>query len=213
MQTFFLICALGGSTILVCQFVMTLIGLGGDGGDFELGTQDAGLHVHAMSDTNAETPAQDGHVPLNSEQLGSESQHGTNWLFGVLTFRTVVTFIAFFGLTGMLGTSAGWGLPATLFAAVAAGAAAVYGVQSILRMMHNLRADGTAQIQRAVGMPGTVYLSVPGANNGAGKIHLVLQNRTLEVEAVTAADKLPAGARVVVTRVLGPDRVEVAAAE
>ena len=37
-----------------------------------------------------------------------------------------------------------------------------------------------------------------------------LQNQLIELQAMTAADRLPVGATVMVTGVLGPDTVEVA---
>jgi len=53
-------------------------------------------------------------------------------------------------------------------------------------------------------------LSVPPHKTGAGKVHLNLQNRTVEYLAMTAEDRIPTGAQVTVTDVLGPDTVEVA---
>ncbi|HEV7224595.1 MAG TPA: hypothetical protein VGN42_17935, partial [Pirellulales bacterium] len=56
---------------------------------------------------------------------------------------------------------------------------------------------------------GTVYLRVPANKAGVGKVHLNLQNRTMEYEALTAQAELPVGAKVVVVNVAGPDTVEV----
>ena len=78
-----------------------------------------------------------------------------------------------------------------------------------LRAIKRLRADGTARIDRAVGTTGTVYLRVPSARAGAGKVHLALQNRTVEYRAVTAGDELPTGKPIKVVAVVGADTVEV----
>ena len=64
----------------------------------------------------------------------------------------------------------------------------------------------------AVGKIGTVYLRVPGRRGGAGKVHLNVQNRTVEYLAMTDADELPTGSRVSVVAVVSPDTVEVIAA-
>ena len=85
-------------------------------------------------------------------------------------------------------------------------------MQQIYRATSRLRADGTVRIDHAVGLPGTVYLGIPGEGRGWGKIQLMLQNRTMEYEASTPAQPLPTGTQIVVTRVVGPDRVEVHAA-
>ena len=63
---------------------------------------------------------------------------------------------------------------------------------------------GAKCIERALGREGVVYLSVPAHNEGCGKIHLTLQNRTIEIDAVTSGQRLATGSSVVVTSVLWP---------
>jgi hypothetical protein len=82
-----------------------------------------------------------------------------------------------------------------------------------MRTLHRLKADGTVRIERAVGQPGTVYLSIPGQKAGMGKVTLRLQNRTVECQAVTPNQPLATGSKIVVTAVLGPDTVEVVTAD
>ncbi|MDX1962853.1 MAG: hypothetical protein SFX18_06855 [Pirellulales bacterium] len=211
----FLFCAIIGGTILVCQFALTLMGLSGaEGSDFDLHTDGLG-DASLSGDGHLDHPG--GNGGLGGDAHGGQGhdsgheQHGSSWFFGVLTFRTVVTFIAFFGLIGMVGTSAGWPQLQTLVVAVGSGLMSMYGVQYLLRLAHRLRADGTVHIQRAVGQPAIVYLTIPPKNSGLGKVQVVLQNRTMEYDAMTPHEKLPTGTRVLVTRVLGADRVEVAA--
>ncbi len=205
MDTFFLICALLGGTVLVCQFAMTLLGMGDHGGDFD----------HAGSESFADHT----HTPAGTDPA-ADAAHGSTWLFGVLTFRTLVAATAFFGLAGKAALAADLEMLPSVLIALAAGVAAMYGVHALMQGMTRLTSDGTVHIERAVGRPGTVYLTIPGSTGsggtgssgpGLGKIHLNLQNRLVEYQA-TSRDKLPTGAKVVVTRVVGPDTVEVEAA-
>jgi hypothetical protein len=85
-------------------------------------------------------------------------------------------------------------------------------VHWMMRTLYNLRASGNVRIDRAVGCAGTVYLNVPGQRGGTGKIHLNLQNRTMEYQALTAGDALPTGANIVIVGVVNSDTVEVALA-
>ena len=78
--------------------------------------------------------------------------------------------------------------------------------------MSRLNLDGTIRIDRAVGSHGTVYLSIPGAKSGAGKVHINQLNRTVEYKAVTSQEPLPTGAKIVVVRIVNADTVEVAPA-
>ena len=198
MENIFTACAVFGGTLLICQTIMTLIGFGADhelGGDHEFGVDHdfAGDHGDA-----GEHPDHGGH-------------HGATWFFGVITFRTVVAAVTFFGLTGMSARTNGIDAVPSLAIALLGGFTAMYAVYWMMRQLHRLHADGSVRIDRAVGMTGSVYLRVPASHQGAGKIQLNLQNRTVELIAWTEQAELPTGASVVVTKVVGPDTVEVVA--
>lgn len=181
-ETIYLGCAIVGGTVLLCQFLMGLAGFGG--------------HADADADT-------DGDAELHGDADAS-------WFIGVLTFRSVIAALTFFGLAGLTAT-ANFHLepPVALACAVLSGLGALVGVSYLMKLLHRLKSDGTARIERAVGLNGTVYLTIPAGKQGAGKVTLNLQNRTVEYQAVTPTGPLPTGAAIVVTAVVGPDTVEV----
>jgi hypothetical protein len=184
METLFLVCAGAGGAFLVLQVLAGALGIGGDHAD--AGHHDFGHHTEAGHD------------------------HGDgNWFLGLLTFRSVCAAVAFFGLGGL--TAGYYGLPDTarMAAAALSGFAALYLVATLMKMLYRLKADGAVRIGHAVGRTGTVYLRVPGQKAGPGKVTLNLQNRTVELEAFTAADELPTGTPIRVVAVLGPSSVEV----
>ncbi len=190
MELFFGVCAVLGGTVLLCQFVLTLIGFDSDADVDDLGGDSAGDVDHDMTDGHGES-------------------HGADWIFGVLTFRTIVAALTFFGLAGLAAHSASMSPLATFAIAIAAGLAAMYGVHWMMQGLFRLRSDGTVRIDRAVGKTGTVYLRVPGQKSGVGKVTVSLQGRTMEYQAMTANDELPTGNRIVVVDVIGRDTVEV----
>lgn len=190
------VAAVIGGTVLGCQFLMTLLGLGHDvpsdmpddvPHDFHFG--------HGGGDADHDVAHDSGH-------------HEASFL-RMITFRTVVAATTFFGLAGLAGSSAELPGELTFVVALAAGAAAMYSVHWLMQSLKRLRSDGTVRIERAVGRAGTVYLRIPAHKAGAGKIQVNVQNRTMEYEAMTAHEPLPVGAKVVVVNVLGPDTVEV----
>ena len=192
METLYTVCAVAGGTLVVCQFLMGLIGAGhhdADGG---------------MDDVSHEV----GH----DHDTGHDAGHGHSWIIGVLTMRTLVAALTCFGLVGLAGVARDWDAPLTLLVALAAGAGAMALVAGLMRALHKLKAEGTARIERAVGTSGTVYLKIPAHKAGVGKVQLNLQNRTVEYQAVTARDELPTGAKIVVVAIVGADTVEVAPA-
>jgi hypothetical protein len=143
---------------------------------------------------------------------GLDAVHGGgDWFLGVLTVKTVVAAVTFFGIGGKIALNSGANEWSALGVAVASGVIALYLVAMLMRSLHGLRADGTARIERAVGRPATVYLRIPGDRAGAGKVHLNLQNRTVEYQAVTAGSELPTGTQVKIIAVVNGDTVEVEA--
>ena len=198
MDTAYLICAVVGSTLIACQFLLTLLGMGGHhdaGGDHDLAGHDAGGH-DAGHDA--------GH---DHDHHGASS--ATTWFLSVLTFRTVTAGMAFFGLTGLLLTQAQAGPEIALAGGIAAGLAALFIVRWLMQNLTRLNIDGTLHIRKAVGAAGTVYLSIPGSKAGAGKVHVTVGGRLVEYKAVTPETDLPTGAKVVVVAVVDQDTVEV----
>jgi len=229
MTVVFVVCTAVGVTVLVLQFLLALVGLGGDalgidvphdfghdlgGADHDFSGADHDLAPGEMhGDADHDGPAAEhgaGHAPFQHSAAG-HAPHGSTWLFQVLSLRTIVAALAFFGLAGLAAEAAECTPWSTLLIAAAAGLGAMYAVYAMLRGMRSLRAEGTARIHRAVGRQATVYLHIPAQQKGAGKIQINLQNRTVEYLATTPGDAIPSGAAVVVTKVLGADTVQVQA--
>ena len=219
MTTLFLLCAAIGGTILVCQAFLTLLGLGGDSLHLDV-PQDVGHDLggdvgHDLGGDMAHDTGGDVHADADAAHAGhgdgghADHPHGSTWTFGVISFRTVVAAMTFFGLAGMATQSSGATPMTTFLVAVGAGLVAMYAVYWLMRCLYTLKSEGTARIERALGLPATVYLTVPPQKSGNGKIHVNLQNRTMEYLAVTAGDSLPSGAKVVVVDIISHDTVEV----
>ncbi|MCS6851683.1 MAG: hypothetical protein NZ700_11010 [Gemmataceae bacterium] len=185
MEMVYLVCAALGGTLLVVQFLLGMAGLGGD-------------HDIEGGDADHDAGQVDGHA-----------EHESQWFVGLLTFRALVSAMTFFGLAGMAAQSRGLSEPVPLGIAVASGAGAMFLVAWLMRLLHSLKAEGNIHIERALGQRAKVYLSIPAQKSGRGKVSLTLQNRLVEVQAITSGDELPTGADVVVVGVINSDTVEV----
>jgi hypothetical protein len=180
MTTLFLTCAALGGGVLILQLVLSLIGIGD------------GHH--------------DGHLP----HVGEDVEAGLQ-LFSV---RALSAGLGFFGVGGLAGLSlaghTALGVVVSLLLGATVGFAAVVAVAAAMRAMLRFEDDGTVRIDGAVGVSGDVYLTIPGGREGVGKVHLPLQNRIVEYQALTLHnDALPTGARILVVDVAGPDTVVV----
>jgi hypothetical protein len=128
----------------------------------------------------------------------------------LLSVRSLAAGTAAFGIGGMGALSLGMPAVLALAPALAAGAVGLIGSSYLMRQVLRLESDGTLRIENAVGSPATVYLSIPAGQRGAGKVHLALQGRTLEIAALTSGDSsLPTGTPVVVVAVIDSETVEV----
>lgn len=197
MTTLFMLCAVLGGTVLFFQFVLTLLGM------FDLGIDmDADIDVGDLSD-----------VSDSGADIGDVAPAGhfsLEWLWSMVSFRTVTAGLTFFGLFGMAMQSAGASPSLQFSTAMVAGLAAFYGVHVIMQAILKMARDSTLQIERAIGEAGTIYLTVPAAKAGTGKVHVVVQGRLEEFQAITPyPDKLVAGAKVVVTGIVDGDTLAV----
>jgi hypothetical protein len=204
MEQFYQLCAILGGTIFVGQFVLSLVGLTGD---HEFSGDAGGDHFDGGSD-HADGG---GHEGGEAHQGGSEAGHdsATWWFVSVLSVRTVVAGLTFFGLAGLAANAAGAQPAGSLAVALMAGVAALYIVAWMMRSLSRLRADGTVRIQNVVGQPAVVYLTIPGHRAGKGKITVTVQSRTMEYDAETEHEPLTTGTAVQIVALVGPDAVEV----
>lgn len=204
MAPFFLICAAVGGVILFCQLVMTVLGFAGDMVDVDVPDDfDGGGDLDLGGDVDA-----GGDIDVDGD-IADVAHHDTSWLAGVLSFRTLVAALTFFGLAGWAAWGAGLSVSMQVVIALAAGAGAMYGVYYMMRTIYSLKSEGTVRVGHTVGRHGTVYLRVPAHESGTGKVQLSVQKRTMEYLAMTPGDELPTGTKVKVVRVITSNTVEV----
>ena len=182
MNEVYLVCAVVGGTIFLCQLVLSLLGMGGE---------------HDFSDT--------GH------DVGHDHGHDHSGAFShIFSLRAIIAPVTFFGLTGIATSKSGMAPMLIAAASFAAGTAGLFVVGLLMSFVYRLQADGTAHIEQALGKTGTVYLTIPPRMGGSGKVTLNVQNRTMEYLAVTSAGELQSGSKIVVVDIVSPDTVAVA---
>ena len=187
----FVYCAVIGGVFLLLQLLMMFIG-SDEGGD--IGDVDGGF---------------DGDI-----DSGDINGHASSSLFfEIFSLRTVASAVTFFGLVGMaVLRSGGTESQAISFGAIA-GMASLYGVYWIYKQLYRLQSSGNQNIQNAIGLPAQVYIPIPAANQGRGKVQFQMQGRIVEYQAVTDDDvKLATGEHVYVHQVVNADTVLVSRA-
>jgi hypothetical protein len=194
----YFICAVFGGTLMVLQLVMMITGVGGDADSSDFG--DSGdVGGDADSDGISDT---DGNSAIG------EHSHTVD-IFKVLSLRTIIAGITFFGLGGLAGLTGGTTKLVSVILAIASGLIAIYFVYYLYLSVANLKSDGSISSKTLVGSFGNVYIKIPASGTGVGKVLVNQQERTMEYEAVTAGNELKAGTPIVVVRIVSPTTVEV----
>ena len=181
----YMVCAIVGGTVFLCQLLLSLLGLG----------HDHDVHLEIAHDAD-----HDAH---------GDGEHGASFL-SKLTLRAIIAALTFFGLSGLAATQGGLNPVLSCAIALAAGIAAMAAVMMLMNMLSKLQSDGTVHIEQTIGLTGKVYLGIPAKKNGMGKVLLNVQDRTMEYLAVSSGDELLTGTEIVVVDVVGPGTLEVA---
>ena len=187
--------AIPATVVMVLQTVLLLVGFAGHDGECD----------HEFSHESAE---------LSHEIDGSDGDHdvhdGAHHVDGLrlFTVRGIVAMLAIGGWTGVALCDAGVGSIMSSAIAIIAGLAALFLAAYVIKLSLKLQDDGNFNIKNAVAHTATVYIPIPPSRNGTGKITMNLQERFVELDAMTDhGEKLPTGAMVQVVSVTDKNEV------
>ena len=159
--------AIGGSAIFAITAIAALFGMGGA----ESGDVDVDM---------------DGEIDIVHPDSGIFD-------FKLISFRSILAFIAMFGWGGVVFGEYGWkGFGIAIACGLVTMVITAYLIMSILK----LQQSGTRANASLVGKKGTVYLAIPAG--GRGKVILDLGDSTREIAAFSEV-ALEKGAPVVTT--------------
>ena len=109
----------------------------------------------------------------------------------IFTVKSITAFLAVGSWAGLLTCTLAsdklqW---LSVIIAIIAGAAAMAVVVLAIRGMMKLQCNGALQSEKLVGMKATVYVAIPSARSGRGKITLNAQGKFMELDAVTDCEE------------------------
>lgn len=176
LQRIFAFIAIPATLVLVVQTVLLLFGVGGGHDD--------------SCDLDG-----DG-IP---DDLESDHDDGLT-LFSV---RGIVSMFCVAGWSGIVFVDFGMGTFEAIILSVICGVAALFGIAYLMKAVLKLQSNGNIELGTAVGKTGQVYIPIPPKGMGRGKINITVQDRFIEVDAITASeDTLKTGEAV---RVISTD--------
>ena len=186
-QVFYCV-AIPATLLLVIQTVLLFLGIGDDSdGDVSSDAPDT-------PDTVSDAPDADA---AETDVAGWDS-------LKLFTLRGIVAFFVTFGWVGVVMDDVGASLFATIPVAFVSGAVVMILLALLFKWLMKLRADGTLDNRNAIGMSCKVYLTIPPARSGEGKVQIMIQGVYSERSAVTDDDApIPTGSEAVVVGVSG----------
>lgn len=189
----FVCIAAPATLVLLIQTVMMFIGIGDDAAD--------GLDsVEILS----EGSIADGDGVFGEDIVEVDADVSGLDGLRIFTVRGIVAFMVVFGWVGLVLDRAGVKLWISLPAAVASGFVMMLILALLMRWVMSLRNDGNIDNRNALGTSGTVYLTVPAARSGTGKVNVLIQGSYVERDAVTdESQPIPTGMEIVVIGISG----------
>lgn len=147
-----------------------------------------------------------GAVGADADHPAGIGDHGHGGL-DLLSVRSIAAAAGFFGLVGFGMMRAGFGFPIVLTAALMSGFGAAVAIASLMRGIRRFEVDKSFDISSALGLQGRVYLGIPANRSGAGKIHLTMHDRLVELAALSSDVAIPSGTEVIVVDTQASDTV------
>ena len=193
----FVCIAAPATLVLIIQTVLMLIGIGDHGFDGDI-----------ADGADVDTDIADGVFGHDAPaaDIGLDGFEGLH-LFSV---RGIIAFFVVFGWVGVALDSTGLNTALILLISAVCGFVMMVLIALLYKWAMSLQSDGTLDIRNALGVSGTVYLTIPAARSSAGKVNLTVQGTYCEYLAVTDSElPIETGKEVTVIGVSGQNTLVV----
>lgn len=160
----FALIAIPSTLVLVVQTVLLLFGIGDD-------------------DIDA-----DG-IDITGNGIGDTPGDGGGDGFALFSIRGIMAMAAVGGWSALAMHNAEIPITLTIICAAALGFVTLVGIAFIMRLASRLQSSGNIVLGYSIGKVGSVYIPIPPNMSGSGKINVTVQERFIEVDAVTPCDR------------------------
>lgn len=116
---------------------------------------------------------------------------------GSFSVRALVGFALGLGWGGFIAFQSGAGVGLSILVGLMLGVIMFFIVAGIMRAIYSLKADGSLNYSSLVGMPGTVYVTIPPRGEPGGQVQVAHPSQMITMPAVQEGDTpLPAMTRI-----------------
>ncbi len=139
---------------------------------------------------------------IDGDASGDHGDVSVDADFHLLSVRSIIAFFTLFGWAGVLLLNSGKAILTTVLLSSVAGFIAMITVAYLLYLFAKLGESGNVDLRDAIFQTGQVYLSIPPAKSGQGKVHIEIQGALKELDAITEGNGLPTGSQVRILEIL-----------
>ena len=191
-QSVFFVISLSSTVILTIQTILALIGISNNN-DAEIGESyvsdagEGGADIDmAVSETDiADSAGEDADFSEGAEEGDANGQAHDAHGLRLFTVRGIMAFLMMGSWVGFFMSRAGANEILSLFCAFASGSVTLVFMAKLMQIILGMQEDGTTKLKNALGQTGQVYIKIPGAEKGKGKVNVTVQEKLCEFEAVT----------------------------
>jgi len=206
--------AIPSTLIMLIQTVLILIGIGSHGAGIDF-SDTSGLDLGDIGDVGDIGDIGDlsdiHSSSVDDIGVSDGSAPGDFAIANIFTFQGVVVFLAMFGWVSITAISLGLDGKLSFIAIVIGlivGFLCMVGIAMLIRASAKLNQNGTLIMNNLLGKTGQVYLTIPEKGSGFGKVNITIDERFLELGAVTDEEKaLSRGSEVRVIDIRGDNLV------
>lgn len=183
MQQVFWGCAIVSSVVFLVQMVLTIVGMDSAGVDAD--------------------------VDFDVADVGAGDTMDLGGGISLFSVRSLVNFFVGFGWAGVSLRSLIGSDVLLLLAAAAVGFLFVLMFFYIKKKTKAFEANGAFDIRNCQGKVANVYLRIPAANAGKGKVQVSVNGAYHEIDALTDGEAIPSGQKVRITEVIDGETLRV----
>jgi len=185
--------------VMLLQLVLMIIGAGFDGETDGGGgaDTDAGVDIDAGADVDAGA-GMDVDASVGTDVGGIDSAPGSTAhaeihsdkasFLKIFTIRGIVAFFALGGWAGLAALTAGIPVLWSIQIAIVSGTAALILASVAIRFAIRMQSSGNLDMRNALLQTAEVYITIPPKRKTTGKVTMTLQERFVELEAVTDSE-------------------------
>jgi hypothetical protein len=190
LEKFFYYIAIPSTVVLAIQFILTLMGIGGNSDvDMDMESDmdfDFNADMDVSFDPSIEVDGYDPTVDFDADGAADELQVMGDFRF--VTFRGIIAFFTIFGWSGQVVASKNIHIVLVMIVATVSGFAAMFVIALLFYSITKLQSSGNLSYKNAIGMIAEVYLTIPSKDKGTGKVQVLIQERLVEVTAISRSE-------------------------